>query len=87
MARRRCCQGTFRPRVTCLSSLTVQLSSSLVGRRDFGLVIAKHCTVQSTRFFLKAIECYSEALTKFPDSFDLAYNRYTLVNMNLTGES
>ena len=31
---------------------------------------------QSTRFFVRAIDCYDEALKKFPTSFDLAYNKY-----------
>ncbi|KAH7409413.1 hypothetical protein BKA64DRAFT_664886 [Cadophora sp. MPI-SDFR-AT-0126] len=30
---------------------------------------------KSTRFFVRAIDCYDEALKKFPDSFDLAYNK------------
>ncbi|KAK0110478.1 hypothetical protein ONS96_002087 [Cadophora gregata f. sp. sojae] len=30
---------------------------------------------KSTRFFVRAIECYDEALKKFPNSFDLAYNK------------
>ncbi|CAL3964998.1 unnamed protein product [Diplocarpon coronariae] len=30
---------------------------------------------KSTRFFVRAIECYDEALKKFPRSFDLAYNK------------
>ncbi|TGO34105.1 hypothetical protein BHYA_0212g00090 [Botrytis hyacinthi] len=31
--------------------------------------------VKSTRFFVRAIDNYEEALKKFPNSFDLAYNR------------
>lgn len=31
--------------------------------------------VKSTRFFIRAIDCYDEALKKFPSSFDLAYNK------------
>ncbi|KUJ21453.1 uncharacterized protein LY89DRAFT_577669 [Mollisia scopiformis] len=30
--------------------------------------------VKSTRFFVRALDCYEEGLKKFPDSFDLAYN-------------
>ncbi|KAH7360415.1 hypothetical protein BKA65DRAFT_184467 [Rhexocercosporidium sp. MPI-PUGE-AT-0058] len=30
---------------------------------------------KSTRFFIRAIDCYDEALKKFPKSFDLAYNK------------
>ncbi|CZT05553.1 uncharacterized protein RAG0_11588 [Rhynchosporium agropyri] len=30
---------------------------------------------KSTRFFVRAIDCYDEALKKFPNSFDLAYNK------------
>ncbi|KAL5327071.1 hypothetical protein ACEPPN_004762 [Leptodophora sp. 'Broadleaf-Isolate-01'] len=30
---------------------------------------------KSTRFFIRAIDCYDEALKKFPNSFDLAYNK------------
>ncbi|TVY27778.1 UPF0656 protein [Lachnellula hyalina] len=30
---------------------------------------------KSTRFFVRAIDCYDEGLKKFPTSFDLAYNR------------
>ncbi|KAF4636004.1 hypothetical protein G7Y89_g2094 [Cudoniella acicularis] len=30
---------------------------------------------KSTRFFVRAIECYDEGLRKFPMSFDLAYNK------------
>jgi len=30
---------------------------------------------KSTRFFVKAITTYEEALAKFPASFDLAYNK------------
>ncbi|CAG8949410.1 hypothetical protein HYFRA_00005039 [Hymenoscyphus fraxineus] len=30
---------------------------------------------KSARFFVRAIECYDEALKKFPTSFDLAYNK------------
>lgn len=33
---------------------------------------------QSTRFFTRALECYDEALGKFPSSFDLAYNKARL---------
>jgi hypothetical protein len=33
---------------------------------------------QSTRFFLRAIDCYDEALKKFPSSFDLAYNQWVM---------
>ncbi|ESZ95136.1 hypothetical protein SBOR_4503 [Sclerotinia borealis F-4128] len=31
--------------------------------------------VKSTRFFIRAVDNYEEALQKFPDSFDLAYNK------------
>ncbi|KAF7937241.1 uncharacterized protein EAE98_001555 [Botrytis deweyae] len=31
--------------------------------------------IKSTRFFVRAIDNYEEALKKFPNSFDLAYNR------------
>ncbi len=31
---------------------------------------------KSTRFFVRAIEAYEEGLGRFPQSFDLAYNRY-----------
>lgn len=30
---------------------------------------------KSTRFFIRAIECYDEGLKKFPLSFDLQYNK------------
>ena len=30
---------------------------------------------KSLRFFLRAIDTYSEGLQRFPDSFDLAYNK------------
>ncbi|PBP24329.1 hypothetical protein BUE80_DR004650 [Diplocarpon rosae] len=30
---------------------------------------------KSTRFFVRAIDCYDKALKKFPTSFDLAYNK------------
>ncbi|KAL8672449.1 MAG: hypothetical protein Q9168_003096 [Polycauliona sp. 1 TL-2023] len=30
---------------------------------------------KSARFFLRALEDYDNGLQKFPDSFDLAYNR------------
>ncbi|PVH88923.1 hypothetical protein DL98DRAFT_159187 [Cadophora sp. DSE1049] len=30
---------------------------------------------KSTRFFVRAIDCYDDALKKFPNSFDLAYNK------------
>ncbi|KAL2074641.1 hypothetical protein VTL71DRAFT_8419 [Oculimacula yallundae] len=30
---------------------------------------------KSTRFFVRAIDCYDEGLRKFPNSFDLAYNK------------
>ncbi|KAN0114489.1 hypothetical protein V8E51_004033 [Hyaloscypha variabilis] len=33
---------------------------------------------KSTRFFVRAIDCYDEALKKFPHSFDLAYNKARL---------
>ncbi|PMD13400.1 hypothetical protein NA56DRAFT_712151 [Hyaloscypha hepaticicola] len=33
---------------------------------------------KSTRFFVRAIDCYEEALKKFPYSFDLAYNKARL---------
>ncbi|KAH8747710.1 hypothetical protein BGZ57DRAFT_916578 [Hyaloscypha finlandica] len=33
---------------------------------------------KSTRFFVRAIDCYEEALKKFPHSFDLAYNKARL---------
>ncbi|KAI9055264.1 hypothetical protein LZ554_000228 [Drepanopeziza brunnea f. sp. 'monogermtubi'] len=32
-------------------------------------------SAKSTRFFVRAIDCYDEALRKFPGSFDLAYNK------------
>jgi hypothetical protein len=46
----------------------------------FGLRILSHVThvlmlFQSMRFFVRAIDCYDEALKKFPASFDLAYNK------------
>ncbi|QSZ35581.1 hypothetical protein DSL72_008451 [Monilinia vaccinii-corymbosi] len=31
--------------------------------------------VKSTRFFMRAVDSYEEALKKFPNSFDLAYNK------------
>ncbi|EPQ65589.1 Bgt-4250 [Blumeria graminis f. sp. tritici] len=33
---------------------------------------------KSIRFFMRALNCYSEALTKFPSAFDLAYNKARL---------
>ncbi|PMD34398.1 hypothetical protein L207DRAFT_534731 [Hyaloscypha variabilis F] len=38
---------------------------------------SKHAP-SSTRFFVRAIDCYDEALKKFPHSFDLAYNKARL---------
>ncbi|TVY67512.1 UPF0656 protein [Lachnellula suecica] len=32
-------------------------------------------SAKSTRFFVRAIECYDQALKMFPTSFDLAYNK------------
>ena len=32
--------------------------------------------VKSMRFFMRAIEFYDNGLTKYPTSFDLAYNKY-----------
>ncbi|KAG0646803.1 hypothetical protein D0Z07_6460 [Hyphodiscus hymeniophilus] len=34
--------------------------------------------VKSTRFFVRAMDCYGEALKKFPTSFDLAHNKARL---------
>ena len=31
---------------------------------------------QALRFFQRAIDCYDDALKKFPESFDLAYNKW-----------
>jgi len=31
---------------------------------------------KSARFFIKSVQNYDDGLTKFPTSFDLAYNKY-----------
>ena len=33
-------------------------------------------SAKSSRFFVRAIELYDAGLERFPDSFDLSYNRY-----------
>lgn len=35
------------------------------------------------RFFMRGINAYDEGLEKFPDSFDLAYNKYEVSSMIL----
>ena len=47
-------------------------------QQKFVLFIHDHVALtssQSARFFGRAIDCYDEALKKFPTSFDLAYNK------------
>lgn len=38
---------------------------------------------KASRFFVRAIEMYDEGLGLFPTSFDMAYNKYGLINFSL----
>lgn len=40
---------------------------------------------KSLRFFMRAIANYDEGLRKYPDAFDLAYNKYVLGGSNPIG--
>jgi hypothetical protein len=38
---------------------------------------------KAMRFFMRAIEIYDSGITKYPNSFDLAYNKYVYTSPDL----